>query len=264
MSQPAMAPIILTAFSLSEAAIATNRVIENVIRNHYPDRPLFWAYNQRTVTRARQNGRNDILLPHEILRNLAENNHSVAIMQSLHLLPGFEFHELQKEVRCCQGLDCRIGLPLFSSPSDYHLLLDLLAPTIMQNRDCAVLVIGHGTRHPVWTAYLALESMLRQRFGERLFVGVLEHYPKTDQVVHTIAEKGYRQVLLIPFFLSYGLHVERDMLGDNSHSLKNTLENHGIEIDVMHHGIGMIPGIGELVVRHIDEADNRAQHNHDA
>ncbi|SHO48192.1 sirohydrochlorin cobaltochelatase [Desulfopila aestuarii] len=255
MTNQAISPIILTAFSTSAAATATSKKIETAVRNHFPDRPVFWGYNKRTVTHAQNKGQEDIRLPLDILHDVAAKGHKMAIVQSLHLLPGFEFHELHHEVRQATGIDCRLGLPLFSSPSDYQTLLDLLAPHIMKNQQQAVLLIGHGTRHPVWTAYLALENLLRQRFGERVFVGVVEHYPETDLLAETIADKGYEKVLLIPFFLSHGFHVERDLLGDSEHSWKMKLENHGLVVEAIHHGIGMLPGIGDLVVRHIEEAE---------
>jgi len=254
MSEPAIPPIILTAFSNSEPANATNREIETVVRNHFPDKPVFWGYNKRTVTRAHQRGQKNIRLPIEILHDLAADGHPVAIVQSLHLLPGFEFHELHNEVRQARGIDCRLGLPLFSSPSDYQTLLNLLAPHILKNQEQAVLVVGHGTRHPVWTAYLALENLLRQRFGERIFVGVIEHYPETDHLVQAIVDTGYENVLLIPLFFSHGFHVARDILGSDEHSWKSRLEHNGLKVEAIQAGIGMLPGIGKLVVSHIKDA----------
>jgi len=254
MPDQATSPIILTAFSTSAAAIATSKVIETAVCTHLPDQPVFWGYNTRTVSRARKNGQKDIRLPLHILHDLAAQGHQSAIVQSLHLLPGFEFHQLHHEVRQVEGIDCHLGLPLFSSPSDYQTLLDLFAPQILENLDQAVLVIGHGTRHPVWTAYLALENMLRQRFGERVFVGVVEHYPETDYLVQTIADKGYEEVLLIPFFLSHGFHVERDMFGEGEQSWKSRLEHHGLKVNAVKEGIGTLPGIGKLVVSHIKDA----------
>ena len=253
MSNQAISPIILTAFSTSAAAIATSKKIETAVRNHFPDRPVFWGYNKRTVTRAQKKGQKDIRLPLDILHDLAAKGYQIAIVQSLHLLPGFEFHELHHEVRQATGIDCRLGLPLFSSPSDYQTLLDLLAPHIMKNQQQAVLLIGHGTRHPVWTAYLAVENLLRQRFGERIFVGVIEHYPETDHLVQAIVDKGYKQVLLIPFFFSHGFHVARDILGNEEHSWKSRLEHNGLKVEAMLEGIGMLPGIGKLVASHIKD-----------
>lgn len=260
MVKPHPSPIILTAFSTSEEAENTCREIESSVRHHFPDRSLYWGYNSRTVQRAMKLGRTDIRLPMDILHDLAAAGHPSAIVQSLHLLPGFEFHELHHEVRQVNTIQCRLGMPLFSSPEDYEVLIDLLAPQILTDEKQAVLLIGHGTRHPVWTAYLALENLLQRRFGKRVFVGVVEHYPESDRLEESIAEAGFSKVLLIPFFFSYGLHVERDMLGDGDHSWKSRLERQALQVEALSEGIGMLPGIGELVVRHIKDADKTMQY----
>jgi len=254
MTDPHPTPIILTAFNTSESSTAVCRHIEATVREHFPDRPVFWGYNGRTVNRARKHGDEALQLPDEILHSLAKAGHRYAIVQSLHLLPGFEFHQLHQEVRQVTEISCRLGMPLFSSPEDYQTLCDMLTPIIIADPEQAVLLVGHGTRHPIWTAYLALEHLLRQRFGSRMFVGVVEHYPETARQEQRLVLAGFRKVLLIPFFLTTGLHVERDMFGSGEHSLKTRLERCGLEVAIHREGIGMLPGIGELVVQHIDQA----------
>ncbi|MFV0435786.1 MAG: sirohydrochlorin cobaltochelatase [Desulfopila sp.] len=244
--------LVLTAMSASSGTAVCSQ-IETAIRDRFADQPIYWAYNARTVQRARQQG-TTLQGPGEILNDLAATGHHQAIVQSLHLLPGFEFHQLYRQVRRIQGLDCRLGMPLFSAPDDYRQLADLLGPVIGEDERQAVLLVGHGTRHPVWTAYLALEHLLRRRLGERLFVGVVEHYPDMARDEGRLVQAGFGKVLVIPFFLTTGLHTGRDLFDDNGHSWYSRLRRHGLAVSIHRQGLGMLPGIGELVAQHIAQA----------
>lgn len=255
MTQSTLPPLILTAFSTNESTLTTNRQLEQAVTSRFPTRTVLWGYNQRTVAREHRKGNREIRQPKDILHELAAAGCTAAVVQSLHLLPGHEFHELHHEVRHVTAIASRIGMPLFSSPEDYHLLIELLTPLARQDEEQALLLIGHGTRHPVWTAYVALEHLLQHRFGDRAFVGVLEHFPPSEDVGERILAAGYSRVLLIPFFFSGGVHIHRDMLGEADHSWLRRLQRLGLKVTAVQDGIGLLPGIGELVIRHIEEAD---------
>lgn len=249
-------PIILTAFSTSAAAEATQKQIESSVRKRYPDHDMYWGYNARSVARApRDDSNTDIRHTRDLLIRLAGAGCTKAIVQSLHLFPGQEFHHLHREIREVAGITCRMGMPLLFAPRDYQILFDLLTPLFERNPRQAVLLVGHGTRHPVWPAYLALETLLRRRFGPRVYIGVVEHYPDTADVDRRIAEAGFSQVLMIPLFLVTGIHFRRDMLGTDEHSWLSRLERRGLQVEPVHDGLGLLPGIGELVVRHVEEAE---------
>lgn len=249
-------PLILTAFGTTSAARSTYDQIENAIIKQYPERDIYWGYSSRVVARELKKSK-DISIQHpaEILKHLVESGHKEVTIQSLHLLPGHEFHSLQMEVRDISSIHCTMGLPLLTSEQDYHSVIDMLEPQITAFKDHAVVVVGHGTRHPVWPAYLALENLLQKRFGSRVMTGIVEHSPSSDHVVDTIRKKGLKKVLLIPFFLVAGLHYRRDMIGDNEQSWKSRLEAVGLEVTSHKEGIGMLGGIGDLVIRHIEDAE---------
>ena len=250
-------PIILTAFSTTPAAERAQKLIETGVKKKFPGHEIFWGYNSRSVTLALRNNSSsssDIRHTREILIRLAGEGRGRAIVQSLHLLPGQEFHCLHKEVREVAGIDCLMGMPLLSSPRDYQALLDSLTPLIERDPRQAVLLVGHGSRHPVWPAYLALETLLQRRFGARAYIGVIEHYPDTHDVEQRIAEAGFTRVLMIPLFLVTGIHYQRDMMGPGQHSWLTRLQSRGLEVESFPDGLGLLPGIDELVVRHIEEA----------
>jgi sirohydrochlorin cobaltochelatase len=99
-----------------------------------------------------------------------------------------------------------------------------------------------------------LEKILRQRFGKQIFVGVVQQYPDSSHLVDIIAARGFKQVSIIPFFLVAGYHFRRDIIGTGKDSWKSQLENKQLSVDAIEHGLGLLPGIEQIIIRHIEEA----------
>lgn len=249
-----MVPIILTAFGTTADALATYAAIDKVIRRHSPDEEIIWAYSSQVVTRSLQ-GRGNVAALHieEALGQLAARGAAQVVVQSLHLFPGSEFHRLHGIARK-SSLQVAIGKPLFTEPEDYHALGRILQPILGQRPDEAILLLGHGTSHPVWTAYYTMEKILRRRFGDRLFVGVVEKAPDSSHLIDEIAGCGYTEVFVVPLFLVNGMHYRRDIVGESQESWLARLRRRSITATCLQHGLGLLPGIGELIVAHIASA----------
>ena len=214
---------------------------------------IYWAYSSRVVAHPLKKEQGlEIEGVASLLEKLHKQGYKEAVVQSLHLFPSHEFHKICLEARASQ-ISCRIGLPLFCSLQDYSEGCDILAPLIDNHPDSAVLIVGHGTDHPSWTAYLAFEHILQKRFGSRVLMGTVEKYPNTEHLPKFIAKTAYAQVYMIPFFFVTGLHYKRDMIGE-ADSWKNRLENQGLEVDAYAEGLGAMKGTETLIFRHIKEA----------
>ncbi|MGB3222485.1 MAG: sirohydrochlorin cobaltochelatase [Desulforhopalus sp.] len=249
-------PIIMSAFGTTSKAIATYSLLDACIRNHFPQSEIIWAYSSKVINRELQDRKQStVFRPEEVLHQLAERGISKAIVQSLHLFPGTEFHSLFKIVRESQ-LNCVVGKPLLTSPADYDQVGEILRPIISKRPDKAILVLGHGTHHPTWTAYYSLEKTLRKKFGERVYVGVVEKYPDTSHLVDEIAGQGFAKVCIIPFFLVAGMHYKRDIINDSNSSWKSRLESRKLEVEAIDYGLGHYSGIENIIIRHIKEAGN--------
>ncbi len=160
-------PIVLTAFGTTTRARETYDFMDGLIRAAFPGRDLLWAFSSRMVRDRLKDKKKFVARhPHEVLRALADQGHEWAVVQSVHLLCGHEFYRMIDEVQT-QPIRTSIGLPLLSSWEDYlHLARALGLPGDLPPGEALVLV-GHGTDHPAWAAYPALESILRcRRWGE--------------------------------------------------------------------------------------------------
>jgi sirohydrochlorin cobaltochelatase len=246
-----MIPIVMSAFGTTTDAMATYAFIDGMIKKKYPDDDIIWAYSSRKITSEMpRNGKASAIHLEEALRQISARGISQVVVQSLHLFPGAEFHRLHATIRQ-SGLDCAVGSPLFTSPLDYHRLGRILMPTIDARPGQAILVLGHGTNHPVWTAYYSLEKILRRRFGDRLFVGVVEKYPDSNHLADEIADAGHTEVCIVPLFLVTGMHYRRDIAGDGPASWLNRLKSRGLAVNCLDRGLGLLPGVAELIIDHI-------------
>jgi len=191
--------------------------------------------------------------PEQVLQQLTARGLTKAVVQSLHLFAGTEFHNLVQLARNSQ-VECAIGKPILTGPEDYDEVGEMLRPIITNRTEKAIAVIGHGTAHPCWTAYYTLEKILRKKFGGRIFVGVVEKYPDTTKLIDEIADRGFKEVCLIPFFLVAGMHYRRDIVGDSPSSWLSRLQSKKIAVETIDHGLGMYPGFEKIILRHITEA----------
>jgi sirohydrochlorin cobaltochelatase len=175
-------------------------------------------------------------------------------VQSLHLLAGHEFIRLVEETQK-SPIRTSIGLPLLTSPDDYQALCASLAPLINAHPDQAILLVGHGTDHPAWCAYPALQYFMRRHFGPRVFVGVLEEcLPSSKEVIANLRAAGHKKVCIIPLLLVAGMHFHRDLVGESKDSWLNLLAQANISVKIVEQGIGMVPAIGDMFCQHIEDA----------
>ena len=245
-------PIILTAFGTTSSARKSYEKIETALRLQLPDHPIYWSYSSRMVTaQLKKEQQISVKTVPQLLEEFIKEGHDKTIVQSLHLFPGYEFHKLCRDVSA-SPMRCGIGEPLLTMPCDYQQLSTLLQPIIghHQNPDTAILIMGHGTDHPIWTAYSALQQHLRTEFGESIFVGVVEKFPNCDHLIDDIIKQGYKHVFMVPLFLVAGLHYNRDMMGSDT-SWKTRFLQHNISVDSFPHGIGMLPGIENIIHNHL-------------
>ena len=62
---------------------------------------------------------------------------------------------------------------------------------------------------------------------------------------------GAKRVLLRPMLLTGGLHVKREMLGDDKESFKSRLQHEGFELRTDDRGLASYPAYSDLLCRHI-------------
>lgn len=245
--------IILTAFGSTTRAKETYRMIGEQIASRFPDCTIHWAYSSPTI-RSLSGDRQGPPLPSLPESAAAIVNPGRIVVQSLHVLPGWEFQRIINEIKLLET-NVAVGMPLLSSNNDLYRLRHCLNPLIENSKDNAVLILGHGTDHPCQNTFSDLADILKHQWGSRIFVSTIEYPQETPgSIVAQIAAGGYRNVLIIPLLLVAGMHFLRDINGSDRNSWKQMLSRHHINLRVHEHGLGMLPGVTDIYSDHIRAA----------
>jgi sirohydrochlorin cobaltochelatase len=247
-------PIVMAAFGTTTRAEATYKTIDARVREMFPGHEIHWAYSSRMVKSLMQKKQDKTINhPHEILQELYTHGHKWAVVQSIHLIGGHEFFRLLEEIGN-EEIRTSIGMPLLTSPDDHMRAGGCLEPIIHEHPEKAILLIGHGTDHPSWTTYPAFQQTCRQMFGNRIFVGAVEQFPPSEDLIEEIGAAGFKEVLLIPFLLVAGVHYQYDLMSEENGSWCSRLKEAGITVQAFPSGIGGLPCISDIFCDHIKEA----------
>ena len=175
-----MKHLILAGTGTTTSARNTYDRLDAAIRPIFDDCRIHWILSSPTSRRrfSPDKARSQESLE-DLLLELNQKRQNRIVIQSLHVTPGHEFHRL---VRQSAGslVPTAIGRPLLSAPDDYQRAARALLPLIDSCPDHAVVIVGHGTDHPSWTSYPALEAVLRGYAGNRVFAATLEKFPDSS------------------------------------------------------------------------------------
>lgn len=248
-------PIVIGAFGTTTRAAQTYEVIDNRIKSAFPDCPILWSYTSHLIKQqVNRKEQQKIVNPLEALETLADQGYHSAIVQPLHILAGHDFSRLQAMV-AKSPIDVQLGLPLLSHPADYRVMSQGLVD-LLTNRptDEALVIVGHGTDHPGWTGFFALEHFLREHFQERIFIGCVEQYPCAQETVARITQHGFAKICLVPFMMVAGYHFQKELQGDEPDSWTSVCGQAAIDLHIIDRGIGMEPCTSDILINHIQQA----------
>jgi sirohydrochlorin cobaltochelatase len=241
--RPARPGILLAAFgtALPEAR-AGYEAMDREVRGRFPDVPVRWAYTAHKVRRklaARGFEHDSVAVA---LSKLHDEGVTHLAVQSLHTVPGVEYHWTLDQARAYlhprKGfLEVRMGDPLLMAGGDLRAAADALAGYAAapgaeaRAPGEALVLVRHGTYHEGHRRYLDFEALVREA-DPLAFLGTLMGEPGCGEVISRLREAGARRVLLLPFMSAPGHHVRVDVAGDAPGSWKSRLEAEGFEVRV--------------------------------
>ena len=247
-------PIVLVASGTATAASATYQEMDAAFRRQFPAHEICWAFSSNAIRkRIKAQGGRDLETPAAVMTALAARGYRQALVQSLHLICGQEFHHMVWEV--AQGpLAVKIGLPLLSQPDDFSDITDWMATLLPQHPREALVLVGHGTVHPSWMTYDVLMRRMHDAFQQKVLLGLLKGKPGPGQIARVLKQADLRHVALRPFMLVAGAHFGQDMARERSGSWKTELEKAGLAVTPRAAGMGLEPAIQKIFIRHIEAA----------
>lgn len=254
--------ILLVAFgtSVPEAQPALRNIDEEV-RKAFPKTEVRWAYTAKIIRKKllKEEGRR-IDSPAEALAKLGEEGFSHVAVQSLHTIPGEEFHALSRIIRAFHNMPkgtqkVTLGTPLLTSHEDMQRATDALFSIFPKERKpCeAVVLMGHGTHHAGNIYYPGLQHYLSRK-DTNVFVGTVEGYPSLDDIIAELRAKKITNVWLMPLMSVAGDHARNDMAGPEEDSWASVLKKEGVTVRCTLKGTAEYDSIVARWIAHLQSA----------
>jgi sirohydrochlorin cobaltochelatase len=267
--------IVLVAYgSLDAEARATYRNIRTVYKRDFPGSKVVIALTSDFIRRKLAKGEGVYVhSPLTALAELQDEGHTNVVVQSLHVAPGSEFHEVASLVIALRSVrgkfgfrNLEMGLPLLASGRDFDATSEALTPefdritvggevknSLRDPEETAVVLMGHGTDHPADSAYSRMAKVL-ERDHKNCFLGTIDGFPGLEEALEGVRAAGVAKVRLMPFLMVAGGHAKKEMAGDDPKSWKSAFEKSGFEVELHLRGMGENPMVVEVFIEHSKKA----------
>jgi sirohydrochlorin cobaltochelatase len=283
LTEPDEIGIVLAPYgTLSTNALATYRRMVVAYEKEFPGSPVRLAFTSRLMSR-RLEERDGIFVPglSGALEDLMSIGCKGAAVQSLHIVPGEEFHKIAAEVqelKCCNAVGLSslvLGRPLLSCLQDCRAVSSLLPSLLSRSaglssqaegasgqkifpagrgeEGVAALLVGHGTGHGADALYCLLARVLK-REHRNVFLGSIEGYFGLEETLDDLKSSGARAVCLMPLLLVAGGHAENDIFGSGPQSWKSVIEREGYAVTSIRQGLGEFQEIVSIFFEHTRSA----------
>jgi len=257
--------ILVISFGTSYAGTRrmTIEAAEQDLANAFPGYELKRAFTSHIVIhklRKRDDLRIDSVA--QAAEKLLAEGYTEVLAQPLHILNGTEYHQVLVELKpyAAKFVRLSIGSPLLTDLDDYLSVVEALRPELpVCSPGEAVVLMGHGSRHPANAAYCQLDMVFKDEGMAHVHLATVEGYPPLEVVIRRLEAERIQKVTLLPFMLVAGDHALNDMAGDEPDSWKSILQNKGYAVDIRLTGLGEIQSIRQMYVAHARAALEKDQ-----
>ena len=259
--RPMKKGILLVGFgtTIPEAKVSYDN-IEKSMKQAFPGVPVYWSYTSRIIIKKLAKEGEKLSTPEEALASMMLDDFTHVAVQSLHTIPGEEFHGMLENVHKFSGMRkgirrVLVGYPMLATTED----LDRVAKAILnaipkeRKKKDAVVLMGHGTHHPANVYYAALAYRL-QKTDPNIFVGTVEGWPEINDIKEDLKKKRIKKAYLMPFMSVAGDHARNDMAGPEEDSWKSILEKEGITCVPVLKGTAEYQEFVDIWVDHLKDA----------
>ena len=222
----------------------------------FPDYEFREAWTSRIVIRRLKARGVEKQTPLDALIRLRADGYTHVLVQSTTLLDGIEMASLRKDIAEVEKFftEIRVGAPLLATVEDCARVAEILAARHAAAADAKkkahVILVGHGTAHPVTATYSQVDHLLKAAGHKQFHIATIEGYPTYDTALAELKAAKARSVTLVPLLFVAGDHANNDLAVD----WKQALEAQGLKVNCALEGLGEVPEIQELYLDHLRHA----------
>ena len=230
------------------------------VKEAFPNVDVRWSYTSFIIRKKLAKEGKMIDSPEIALAKMMDEGFTHVAVQSLHMMPGFEYEDLFKNARLfsemaggIQKIAC--GSPLLMHHEDFEKTVEAALSILPSERgkDDAIVFMGHGTHHPSNAVYAALMYEFWKK-DKNIFVGTVEGSPDIEDIKVLLLEKNIKKAYLIPLMSVAGDHARNDMAGDEPDSWKSILSSAGITCVPVLKGLAEYDAFAGIWVDHLKKA----------
>jgi sirohydrochlorin cobaltochelatase len=249
--------LLVVSFGTSHAETREKTIgaIEKNIAAAYPDHEMRRAFTSGMILKVLEK-RDGIVIDNvaEAMNRLVSDGFEEVLVQPTHVIPGDEYDDMVGDVMMFEDRfeKVRIGTPLLYDTGDYRKVISAVMAQFpdMGEREALVLM-GHGTEHPINAVYAALDYMFKDMGYPNVFVGTVEAYPGVETALKQVEAFRPEKVILMPLMVVAGDHAINDMAGDEEDSWKSIFEKAGFKVECILKGLGEFQAIRDIYLEHI-------------
>jgi len=254
--------ILVTSFgtSYNDSREVTIGAVEKAIQAACPDYEVRRAFTaQIIIDKLKERDGLEIDNVEQALQRCIDDGVKTIIVQPTHLMDGFEYQDVSAALdEVASKFDkAVIGKPLIKEDADYEAVIAALTDwgKAYDDGNTAICFMGHGTEADSNVIYSTLQDKFKATEGaDAYFVATVEATPTFDDVATAAKEAGYTKAVLRPLMVVAGDHANNDMADtEDPESFASVMKDAGFEVESVIEGLGQLPAIQDLYVKHIKE-----------
>jgi sirohydrochlorin cobaltochelatase len=246
--------------SFNDSRVATIGAIENAMEKAFPGYSVRRGFTANIIidhVYKRDDEKIDDIT--EALDRAVANGVKNLLVQPTHLMNGYEYTDVQNELKKYEGKfeTIVLGAPILTTDEDYDVVIKAITDDTKQFLDgqTAICFMGHGTENASNHVYADMQAKLTEKGFKDYFVGTVEAEPTFQEVVDAVKAAGYKKVILEPLMIVAGDHANNDMADpEDPESWYSLFKAAGIEPTARLKGLGEFTAIQDLLVEHLKEA----------
>ena len=253
--------------------------IEKAVQAAYPDWSVRRAFTAQIIINHVE-ARDDEVIDNmqQALDRAVANGVKNLVVQPTHLMHGAEYDEMTEaidgykdkfeSVKVAEPLLGEVGDDADTVNEDKKAVAEAITSEAVATANydsldaakkdgVAFVFMGHGTSHTAKVSYSQMQAQMDELGYKNVFIGTVEGKPEEtacENVIKAVADAGYKKVVLRPLMVVAGDHANNDMAGDEEGSWKTTFEDAGYDVTCLVRGLGELPAIQDIFVKHAQAA----------